>query len=85
MLQVGLIGWSKKPSITWTLVAAPIDEASSNPRFWRHDRALPDELQHLADRGIPITDGTSTVGGVVSQCREIIAARCTDAVQHLKR
>jgi len=33
MLQVGLIGWSKKPSTTWTLAAAPIDEASSKPAF----------------------------------------------------
>ena len=23
----------------------------ASPRFWRHYRALPDELQHLADRG----------------------------------
>jgi hypothetical protein len=33
MLQVGLIGWSKKPSTTWTLAAALIDEASSKPAF----------------------------------------------------
>ena len=33
MLQVGLIGWSKKPSMTWTPAAAPIDEASSKPAF----------------------------------------------------
>ena len=23
----------------------------ASPRFWQHYRALPDELQHLADRG----------------------------------
>jgi hypothetical protein len=33
MPQVGLIGWSKKPSMTWTPAAAPIDEASSKPAF----------------------------------------------------
>jgi len=33
MPLVGLIGWSKKPSMTWTLAAAPIDEASSKPAF----------------------------------------------------